>query len=378
MTSVPDTNRVAKELTGESPGRALYSLRREKEVSLEVIHEKTLIPVWKLKALESDDYDQIGGRPFVIGYIRQVAKLLGADPEPLVLRFNEITKPKPEVLADAQAPGAASPAPNPILPKIRSLWNPWTLLTVVVVWVSAVWLFNSDSDSDLQVTHDSAAQETLEEPPEEELTPETETLVSRPSLNVPVTQGQRPAVLGADVPPAVSEIVPAEEIEIASPASGAFASVTSDAVAGVNTAAETPVEQTVTSQEGSVVTQVISTPEPVSAAVAVVETTPEPVAPARPVVPREPQQDIRGSADSGEDLLEMRFSGQCWVEIRDSESKRLVAKLYDKGDNLQLFSAGPFDVKLGNARVVQLTMNGREVPTTPRGTRNTMRLQVTP
>lgn len=100
-------------------------------------------------------------------------------------------------------------------------------------------------------------------------------------------------------------------------------------------------------------------------AVVVEETaTPEVEAPQVAVETRPPTQLILG------------FSDDCWVEVTDATGKRIVARQAASGDNLQLFGQAPFDVTLGNALAVTMTVNGRLVDTTPPGSRRTLRLKV--
>lgn len=63
----------------------------------------------------------------------------------------------------------------------------------------------------------------------------------------------------------------------------------------------------------------------------------------------------------GEDHVLLRFSSDCWVEIRDAEGRGIVSDLGREGQTLEVFGQGPFRVLLGYARGVQLTYNGEPV-----------------
>lgn len=101
--------------------------------------------------------------------------------------------------------------------------------------------------------------------------------------------------------------------------------------------------------------------------------TEETAAPA--VKPAEPNLQSETPEDA---TLVMHFSGDCWVEVSDANGKMLFARLQQAGDNLQLSGQAPFSVMLGNARVVDLQVDGRPVNTNPGPNRDTMRLTVSP
>lgn len=105
--------------------------------------------------------------------------------------------------------------------------------------------------------------------------------------------------------------------------------------------------------------------------------------PAEADQPTEPASLENAAADStaeaaAPDTLNLDFTGDCWVEIRDANGEVLFAQLQQAGDNLQLSGQAPFSVMLGNARVATLAVNGRAVNTNPGPNRDTLRLRVGP
>lgn len=74
--------------------------------------------------------------------------------------------------------------------------------------------------------------------------------------------------------------------------------------------------------------------------------------------------------------LMLSLSDDCWVDVTDATGKRIVARIVASGDNLRLFGQPPFDVILGNAVAVDMTLNGNPVDTTPPAGRKMLRLTV--
>jgi cytoskeleton protein RodZ len=58
------------------------------------------------------------------------------------------------------------------------------------------------------------------------------------------------------------------------------------------------------------------------------------------------------------DQLSLRFSADCWVEIKDRDNRVLVAALKHANERLQLEGKGPFRVLLGFAPGVEMAYNG--------------------
>lgn len=86
--------------------------------------------------------------------------------------------------------------------------------------------------------------------------------------------------------------------------------------------------------------------------------------------------EASGSGDAEEDLLVFSFSGECWLEIKDASGSVLIAELQQKGDNQRIFGQAPFEVMLGNSRVVTLALNGEVVAIESKQGKKTLRFTV--
>ena len=84
------------------------------------------------------------------------------------------------------------------------------------------------------------------------------------------------------------------------------------------------------------------------------------------------------SSGTGKDLLVMSFFAECWVKVWDAKGEVIFAQLQNSGDNLRLSGEAPFSVMLGNAKAVDLLVNGRRVATEPPEGQRTKRLSVGP
>ena len=117
--------------TQASAGAALLAERRRQSLSLGDVSRQLKLAVRQVEAIERDDYS--GFRPvFVHGFIRNYAKLLGLDPEPLIRAADSMLKPAPPVAADPLEAQSAlvidEPQRKPALLSTRG----WTGVAVVI------------------------------------------------------------------------------------------------------------------------------------------------------------------------------------------------------------------------------------------------------
>ena len=70
--------------------------------------------------------------------------------------------------------------------------------------------------------------------------------------------------------------------------------------------------------------------------------------------------DVVDSA-STEDVLLFQFSSDCWVEVYDKQQQPIVMETKQAGQTLRVAGEAPFEVRVGNSRAVELTLNGQSV-----------------
>ena len=63
----------------------------------------------------------------------------------------------------------------------------------------------------------------------------------------------------------------------------------------------------------------------------------------------------------GNDLLEVHFLGDSWIQIDNAEQTRLYHDMLNMGDDLTIKGTAPFNILIGDASVVEMTFNASEV-----------------
>ncbi len=77
------------------PGAALLAERRRQNLSLGEVSRQLKLSVRQVEALERDDYSGFQGPVFVHGFMRNYAKLLALDPNPLISAADRLLNPAP-------------------------------------------------------------------------------------------------------------------------------------------------------------------------------------------------------------------------------------------------------------------------------------------
>lgn len=115
----PDENKL-------SAGNALATARRRQNLSLMDAAQHLKLGVKQLEALEADDYAKLPGRTFVRGFIRNYAKLLQIDPEPLL---DTCPIEPPQQLRTVETSIGEIPSPH----INNKIWIKYSIVTLVIL-----------------------------------------------------------------------------------------------------------------------------------------------------------------------------------------------------------------------------------------------------
>jgi cytoskeleton protein RodZ len=207
------------ESDAQGPGALLAAERSAQGLGVGDIARQLKLSVRQVEALERDDYDAFAGMVFVRGFLRNYAKLLDLDPEPLVAMTHATSAAQPAtasppVTEEIGAGGAAGPMRG------------WLLGAVVLIVLVVAAIFEGRQRE--------APRRALESAPAPALGGSPQHAESPPPGSPPAGRGQPAAVEQA---PAVSaEQAPLAAAPINVPAEAAPAAVEPAAVAADATA----------------------------------------------------------------------------------------------------------------------------------------------
>lgn len=162
MSSQPEnTGPVSSPADGqEAAGAALLRERRRQGLSLGDISRQLKLSVRQVEALERDDYSGYKSPVFIHGFIRNYAKLLGLDPEPLIRATDLMLSPPPVAAAAPREPERS----GPVRTDQGRHWLWPAVVTLVVVGIALAAYFSARRAPDAARSIPSAATRDKPEP----------------------------------------------------------------------------------------------------------------------------------------------------------------------------------------------------------------------
>ncbi len=150
FSSAQSTAAAAEVATG--PGAALLKARRDQSLSLGDVSRQLKLSVRQVEAIERDDFSGLKNAVFIHGFIRNYAKLLHLDPDPLIQAAD--LKLAPPALP---APDQREPDDLPLVRvKFRKSWA-WSAVAVFVIGVLALSAYIGRGRHSEPVSTDSSA-----------------------------------------------------------------------------------------------------------------------------------------------------------------------------------------------------------------------------
>ncbi|WP_374556405.1 helix-turn-helix domain-containing protein [Aquitalea pelogenes] len=285
------------QLSGLGVGAVLKAARERAGLSLGEVADRLKLSIRQLEAIEHDDFQQLPGSTFVRGFVRNYARFLHVDPEPLMQQLEQhfpsavndvVNLVKHEAQGDAVAHAPqANALDNMQAPGGKA--GKWLIVVLVLaVLAAAVWL------------------------------------LSRPASKADDSkQTLQPMLTEQAASPATSASAPLPQAEAASAPQAA------------------PAETT----------------QPAASAPAVV-TQPAPVA-SKPQASIPSAVDAALAAATGKISLSAKQAA--WISVIDATGKKLQFGTLEAGGSKELSGTPPFQLKIGNAAQVELSFNGQPV-----------------
>jgi cytoskeleton protein RodZ len=296
-----------------APGAMLAAAREELNLSVADVARHLKLSPAQVEALEEGAYDRLPGRVFVRGFLRNYAKLLGIDPQPL-LRSIEHEMPAPVAVQEAP------PSAEVVMPREQTArWPAYAAFgALVIVGLLAIYEFGFNEPSA------DAAKD---------------------------SEGGGAAVSTGDA----TTSTPATPAPTATSPSGSAAATGS----GTPAAGAAPTK--------SAATPAGATPP---AAGTIPMGSPPPMTPSA-AAPRGQGELVASGADAakaapaGARALHFKFDMESWVEIRDRNDKIIFSKLNKAGAEERVNGVPPLKVVVGNARGVHLNYDEKPVDLAP-------------
>ena len=383
------------------PGSLLRQAREEKGLTIDEMSAISNLTKQVIRGIESDDYSELAGLSFVRGYLKLYAKKLGVNEADILEPFDRWkAEQSGESIQTISTTGTGVGVQEPSSGPSQGTMIAATAVVVVLIAVGAVISYMDSDDpepevsvvlpqaeqSDLpsatqsesgeQITTDQNSGQTVvasaDEGSESGAGALVENQESAAESSAESTAVEEPQVAEADKPEQVAQAEPAPVQSQSEPEKPVEAPEPPKVVKKVEPKVEKPVAEKVEKKEDK---PVVVSPSNLSQGGRVIAEA-SGLAPA----PTEPVQTTQVSPGQDDGLrvlsetvtgptadqlamgargrLEIVFTGESWVEVRDARGRLVLADLMtpEKGVNLDTY--GPIEVLVGAVSVSTVTFNG--------------------
>lgn len=288
---------AAEEISPPSPGQMLSAARVQQDLTQREVAETLHITMHYVNAIEHDEHDKLPGAVFAKGYIKRYAEIMALDETAVMAAY--------EGLGHASPTATAGTGRNTRKPRRvgKSLWAVAASATVFFSLFLGLWAWSGEDANRPAGSLEPALSESPESSgPAQPLTampaaPDESDSASQRAANV--VRDPQPLPLASP-----------QQATVDGQASGSVkrAEIDGGDVSGLNS------DEPVTVVEGE-----------------------------------------------GKDTLKLSFSGTSWIEVRDSGDGERYRDLRMAGDVLEIKGVAPFDVFLGDAPRIRLSLNGDDI-----------------
>ncbi len=351
LESVADDELVESLSDLPSPGQTLKVIREEKGLSQAKVAQTLHITAHYVNALECNEFDKLPGKTFIKGYFKAYAKLLGADVDNITTIYDQyIAKLEESEISEANVIRARKAYDQ----NLR--WMICAALIIIVVIAVSWWLANSEDSATSVVSDNTNDRLPQVQTPvnagrvdDSIAASENETVnVATSSANSRASDGNGPDGLSDTV--SMNKSVTAEVLVARINDSSTQVQTAAVSMAGDNN-----------SEAGLLIPEALDTETQTETET--VTNTPAELPSGLPEfnVSRMDNHRVVSLESEGNDLLKIHFLGDSWVEVDNANSTRLYNDMLSSGDDLTIKGWAPFNVLFGNANVVEVMFNAREV-----------------
>lgn len=304
-----------------TPGQRLRQAREQLGYSQAQVAERLCLKNSVVRALEEDTLTSELAPTFIRGYVRSYARLVNLPEQEMVAAINAVLPAEPAPQLNMQSFSSKKERRSH---DNRLMLFTWVLLFVVISLTGLWWWQNH------QVQQAELEKMTSTLPPAEQ----SQTISETPAVPVPEdATANANSVSGTATTPATD-------------ANGAPLA----ASAGVASAATPATAQGATA--------------PLAANAAVAEINGQPVAlnaDGNPVAPVTTPAEEAAAEVATAGALNLEFTGDCWLEIKDATGQKLTSGLQKQGAKLSLSGTSPYRLTIGAPGAVNLSFDGKPV-----------------
>jgi len=336
----------------ESLGEVFLAARTAKKLSQQDVSNNLRFSIKQIDALENNAFDLLPDAVITRGFIRNYARLLEIDAEPLLASY------RASVADDSHKGITVRSSMHPVqLTKDSQPWLKYVLGSILVLLFLLAWFFYMDYKPKLT----NAA---VEKAPEVVVENKTSVAMPLPEVALPAaerqTDGSEIAAGGVNgANPQMSDTQATDTLAGYAKSLGA-------------SAAQTDLKLPAESKKIDVIKE--AEPKEIKPKeVKPGDVKPGEVKPAAPqALAAQPSQVA--AANSADRTVNMTFSDRTWVSVTDKSGKVIYEKLSRNGDTETINGKPPFNMVIGNASATKLSFSGQNIDLTAHTKNNVARI----
>ncbi|MFV1992768.1 MAG: helix-turn-helix domain-containing protein [Acidiferrobacterales bacterium] len=312
---------MTEEVDNKEPGLSLARARQEKGFAVDEVAARLHLSAVQIQSLEENEYDSLPEATYVKGYIKNYAKLLELDPAPLIAAYIERVSPKKNDTIETVAVSQQKLSTSDDLKVMYTIIG----IVVLVIAIVGIWIgtqgYNEKASGQAETTETTAeaASDDLFGPQLEAQTDEGSGLDSEAENDIADTSLQAQEQPEPQYPAAPKQ------------------------------------PETI-----SAITPVTKTSQPAISTKAKKESAPDNNQAARRIATDNKKTEIPVESVRLDEIV-LFFEENSWVDVRDTNDKKLLYKTIDEGRVVTIKGIAPFKIFLGNADGVKLSYNGKQV-----------------
>jgi cytoskeleton protein RodZ len=321
---------------GPSAGAMLRQAREAAGLHVATLAVSLKVPVRKLEALEDDRYDQLGDAVFVRALASSVCRTLKVDPQPVLERLPQGSKPRLVQTGEGINAPFRAPGDGPRPGWMDQLSRPVALAVIALLTGALVLIFMPNLRQD---DAKPAAKAEDVPPPVPQQVVETR---PEPSAPVAVAPSPAPAAAPVQAPAAAPAPAPAP-VQAAAPAPVAPATTTTLAAAAKPASAPAAAPARVA-----------------SAAAPAASATASPAAPAAPAT----------------GIVVFRTKAPSWISVTDAKGNAVLRRTLESGETVGATGALPLNVTVGSVEATEVQVRGKPYDLGPVSRDNVARFEI--
>lgn len=357
-------------------GEALAAARKAKKLTQQDVSNNLRLSVKQITDIENNEFSALP-QPMIRGFIRNYARLLELDAEPLLESYRARVPDKAPKSVSVQ-----SSMYEVVSGKESQPWLKYILGSILILLFLLSWVLYIDYMP-------KPVKPAAEKPTETVVSAPQPTEIALPEVALPAAERQAEAEAAASGAPADSAVAPANSASNQAITAAATATVppAANSINSVNASAANATSATAVNTEaaktqGNQAAAIASKPSTAvdfntlkekaaqntqAANVVAGSSAIKPVAPATPLATAAPTATT-GSAPAQK--VSFSITEKTWIQATDKSGKVIFERILQAGSTDGFDGQPPFNVVIGNAKATKLSYLGKSVDLTPNTTQN--------